>query len=129
MSVRAFDDGVDRWEMVEAAPAPSLRGLVDSYSDYREQTTSFTARRELAATTGVLIYVFGEPLEIVGADGEAIMLKAGEGFAGGIADATSVTRALGAQAGVHAFLPLPSLAAVTGAPCPKSPTGSCRCAT
>ena len=116
ISVRAFDDGVDRWEMIEAAPAPSLRGLVNSYSDYREQTTSFTARRELAGTTGVLIYVFGEPLEIVGADGEAIILKAGEGFAGGIADATSVTRALGAQAGMHAFLPLPSLAAVTGAP-------------
>ena len=116
LSVRAFDDGVDRWEMVEAAPAPSLRGLVDSYSDYWEQTGTFSARRELAATTGVLIYVFGEPLEIVGADGQSIVIKAGEGFAGGIADATSVTRAFGAQAGVHAFLPLASLAAVTGAP-------------
>ena len=116
MSVRAFDDCVDRWEMVQAAPAPALRGLVESYSDYWEETTSFSARRELAATTGVLIYVFGEPLEIIGADGEAIVIEAGEGFAGGIADATSVTRALGAQAGIHAFLPLPSLAAVTGAP-------------
>jgi len=119
MSVRAFDDGVDRWKMVQAAPAPSLRGLVDSYSDYWEQTTSFSARRELAATTGVLIYVFGEPLEVIGADGEAIMVRAGEGFAGGIADATSVTRAMGAQAGVHAFLPLASLAAITDAPLPE----------
>ena len=116
ISMRAFDDGVDRWEMVEAAPAPSLRGLVDSYSDYWEQTGTFTARRELAATSGVLIFVLGEPLEIVGADGQRIVIKAGEGFAGGIADATSVTRALGAQAGIHVFLPLASLAAATGTP-------------
>ena len=116
MSVRAHDDGVDRWEMVEAAPAPSLRGLVGSYSDYWERTETFTARRELAATSGVLIFVLGEPLEIVGADGQRIVIRAGEGFAGGIADATSVTRAFGAQAGIHVFLPLASLAAATGAP-------------
>ena len=115
-SRRAHDDGVDRWEMVDAAPAPALQGRVDRYSAYREETRSFSSRRELAATCGVLIYVLGEPLEIVGADGRAILLRTGEAFAGGIADATSLSRNHGAQIGIHVFLPLQSLAAVVGAP-------------
>lgn len=115
-TVRAHDDGVDRWRMAAAAPAPALRGVVDSYSDYWEETGSFAARRELATTQGVLIYALGAPLEITGADGRLIVLRAGEAFVGGISDATSLSRGLGAQAGIHVFMPLASLAAVTGAP-------------
>jgi len=116
ISARSHDDGIDRWEIVEAEPAPALRGRVDRYSDYREETRSFTTRRELAATCGVLIYALGDPLEIVGADGRSVVVKAGEAFAGGIADGTSLSRNLGPQAGIHVFLPLQSLAAVVGAP-------------
>jgi AraC-like DNA-binding protein len=116
LSRRVHDDGVDRWEMIDAAPAPRLGAFVDRYSDYREATTSFTARRELAATSGVLIYVLGEPLEVVGADGQSVTVSDGEAFVGGIADATSITRAYGAQAGIHVFLPLRSLALVAGVP-------------
>ncbi|MGZ8351405.1 MAG: helix-turn-helix domain-containing protein [Allosphingosinicella sp.] len=114
--VQAHDDGIDRWRMVSAAPAPALRARVTRYCDYFERTRSFAARRELAATCGVLIYVLDEPLEIVGADGRSLILRTGEAFAGGIADATSVSRNLGAQAGIHVFLPLQSLASVVGAP-------------
>jgi hypothetical protein len=114
--IRAYDDGVDRWEMVAAEPAPALRGRVDSYSQYWEETRSFAARRELAGTSGVLIYALGEPLEIIGADGRNLVVKAGEAFTGGIADATSVSRGRGQQAGIHVFLPLQSLAAAVGAP-------------
>jgi AraC-like DNA-binding protein len=113
---RKFDDGIDRWQISEARPAAALSAFVTRYSDYSEQTRSFTARQELASTGGVLIYALGEPLEIVGADGRAILLRQGEGFAGAIADGTSVSRAHGAQAGVHAFMSLPSLARVVGAP-------------
>lgn len=102
--------------MIAAAPAPALRGLVSHYSDYREETASFTARRELAATGGVLLYALGEPLEITGADGRVVTVRAGEAFAGGIADATSLSRGGGAQAGIHVFLPLESLATVCGVP-------------
>lgn len=116
VSVRHHDDGVDRWEMIDAAPAPALRGRVGRYSAYREETKSFAARRELATTEGVLIYALGDPLEITGADGRVVVLRAGEAFAGGISDATSLSRGLGPQAGVHVFMPLTSLAAVTGAP-------------
>jgi AraC-like DNA-binding protein len=116
ISARSHDDGIDRWEIVEAEPAPALRGRVDRYSDYREETRSFTTRCELAATCGVLIYALGDPLEIVGADGRSVVVKAGEAFAGGIADGTSLSRNLGPQAGIHVFLPLQSLAAVVGAP-------------
>ena len=76
---RAFDDGVDRWEVNDARPAPGLRTLISRYSDYSETTVSFSARQELATTSGVLIYALGEPLEIVGADGHAILLEAGRG--------------------------------------------------
>ena len=34
--LRAHDDGVDRWSVIQAAPAARLRGLVSSYADYRE---------------------------------------------------------------------------------------------
>jgi AraC-like DNA-binding protein len=113
---RAFDDGIDRWEMVDAKPMPALRDLVSHYSAYSEETRSFTARQELATINGVLIFALGGPLEIVGADGNAILLRQGEGFAGGIADATSISRAHAAQAGVHVFMPLSSLAAVLRTP-------------
>lgn len=115
-TVRAHDDGIDRWEMIDAAPATMLRGHVDRYTSYWEHTSSFAARRELAATSGVLIYALGAPLSITGADGIEVVLREGEAFAGGICDATSVSRALGPQAGVHVFMPLVSLATVCGAP-------------
>jgi AraC-like DNA-binding protein len=113
---REFDDGLDRWEMVDARPAPNLRKVVSHYSAYWEETRSFSARQELASTSGVLIYALGGPLEIVGADGEAIMLRQGEGFAGAIADGTSISRGHGPQTGVHVFMPLSSLAAVLATP-------------
>ncbi|HEX3423347.1 MAG TPA: helix-turn-helix domain-containing protein [Sphingomicrobium sp.] len=113
---RRLDDGVDRWEMIDARPAAALRSLVSHYAAYWEETRSFSARQELATTRGVLIYALAEPVEIVGADGKAIVLGPGEGFAGGISDKTSISRNLGVQAGVHVFLPLTSLAAVLGIP-------------
>ncbi len=115
-SVRRHDDGIDMWEMVSAPPETALVGLVDRYCAYAERTGSFSARRELAATSGVLIYVLGDPLSITGADGVEIVLQPGEAFVGGIADATSISRALGAQSGIHVHMPLESLAAVCGAP-------------
>lgn len=116
ISASEHDDGVDRWGMVAAAPADALAGRIGHYGFYREETRSFAARRELAATSGVLIFALGEPLSIIGADGAEIVLRAGEGFVGGPAEATSISRALGAQAGMHIFMPLSSLAATIGAP-------------
>lgn len=114
--IRRYDDGVDMWEMVAAPPATALGGLVSHYTSYRERTASFSARRELASTSGVLIYALGAPLSIMGADGAEIVLREGEAFVGGIADGTLISRALGAQRGVHVHLPLHALAAVCGAP-------------
>jgi AraC-like DNA-binding protein len=115
-SVRAHDDGLDRWEVIEATPARVLRSHVVRYSSYWEQTRSFTTRRELAGTSGVLIYALGAPLELVGADGCSLTVKAGEAFVGGIANATSLSRALGSQAGIQIFLPPATLSSVIGAP-------------
>jgi AraC-like DNA-binding protein len=116
VSIRAHDDGIDRWEMAEAAPAAILHGRVGRYTSYWEANLSFTTRRELAATSAVLIYVLGDPLEITGADGRGIVLRAGEGFVAGIADSTSLSRGAGHQDGVQIALPLRSLAALAGMP-------------
>lgn len=116
VTLRTHDDGIDAWEMASAAPAPHLAGMVDRYTDYRERTGSFTARRELASTGGVMIVNLGDPLEIVGADGRTIRLLRGEGFAGGLADATSISRSTGAQSGVHLHAPLETIARLLGLP-------------
>jgi AraC-like DNA-binding protein len=116
IAVRRHDDGIDRWEMVEAPPALALRGRIGRYCDYWEETGSFAARRELATTDVVMIYALDAPLEITGADGGVVTVRAGEAFVGGVSDATSLSRGLGAQAGIHVFMPLASMATVTGAP-------------
>ncbi len=112
----AYDDGNDRWEIVHASPAPPLRGIVDRYSWWTEETRSFTARRELAATTGVFIVNLGATLEIVDARGQTHRLAAGEGFVGGMAQATSLSRSTGAMAGIHIHLPPANLARLLGIP-------------
>lgn len=116
ISVRRHDDGIDRWEMIAAAPASTLRGRIGRYCDYWEETGSFAARRELATTDVVMIYALAAPLEITGADGGVVEVRAGEAVVGGISDATSLSRGLGAQAGIHVFMPLASMVTVTGAP-------------
>ncbi|MDH7795686.1 MULTISPECIES: helix-turn-helix domain-containing protein [unclassified Beijerinckia] len=115
-TVRQFDDGVDRWSIVSAPAAKPLSSLVNGYGSYTEKTQSFAARRELASTCGVLIFALDEPLSIVGADGVEIVLKAGEAFVGGAADATSISRALGPQRGLHVFLSAAGLAGICNAP-------------
>ncbi|MBN9081693.1 MAG: AraC family transcriptional regulator [Rhizobiales bacterium] len=107
---------MDSWSIVAAPAAKALAGLVSSYASYTEKTQSFGARRELASTSGVLIFALDEPLSIVGADGIEIVVKAGEAFIGGAADATSISRALGPQRGLHVFLSAAGLAAVCNAP-------------
>lgn len=115
-TIRQFDDGVDRWSIVSAPAAPALSSFVSGYGSYTENTQSFTARRELASTCGVLIFALDEPLLLVGADGVEIIVKAGEAFVGGAAAATSISRALGPQRGLHIFLSAAGLATVCNAP-------------
>ena len=113
---RAFDDGRDRWTVATAAPAAALTGWIDRYASWSEQTETFTTRRELAATTGVMIVNLGSPLEIVDASGMTHRLAAGQGFAGGMARATSLSRSTGPVSGVHVHLPPDRLAALLGVP-------------
>ncbi len=114
--VRSHDDGIDAWSMTSATPHAALARAVAGYTDYHERTTSFTARRELASTQGVLIINMGATLEIVGADGATIRLGPGEGFAGGLAEGTSISRSFGAQQGVQIDAPVETIGAILGAP-------------
>ena len=116
VDIHAHDDGQDRWSVAVARPAAALQGWVDRYAWWSEHTQSFTTRRELAATSGVLIVNLGAPLEIVDASGALHRLGAGQGFAGGIAQATSLSRSTGAMLGVHVHLAPAELARLLGVP-------------
>lgn len=113
---RTFDDGHDRWEIVDARPDGRLARLVSRYSWWSEHTHSFTTRRELAGTTGVFIVNLGSDLEIVDARGDLYRLGAGQGFVGGIAQGTSLSRSTGAMEGFHLHVPLATLSRLAGAP-------------
>ncbi len=112
--LRAFDNGRDRWEIAEAMPQPMLMRDVEQYSAWREHTQSFSTRRELAATCGVFIVNLGATLEIVDAKGTLHRLGAGEGFIGGMAGATSLSRSTGEMAGLHVHMSVENLAAMFG---------------
>ena len=112
----AHDDGANAWSMARIAPLPGLAGHVTAYSDYREQTGGFTARREMPSPGGVMILNLGPEIEIVGGDGAAIRICPGEGFVGGAHLRHAVSRSSGVQAGIHVFLPMLSLRALLGVP-------------
>lgn len=112
--LRTFDDGVDAWQIGEGPPDAALRASIDRYCWWRETTQSFTTRRELAATHGVFIVNLGAPLEIVDAQGTTIRLDAGDGFLGGMAQATSLSRSAGAMEGVHVHMPVDEIARLAG---------------
>ncbi|UYY58403.1 AraC family transcriptional regulator [Sphingomonas sp. S2-65] len=112
--LREFDDGNDRWHMVDVAPAEHLRDAISGYGWWSESTTSFDTRRELAGTRGTLIVNLASDLDLVDAQGNAVRLRAGEGFIAGLAQATSLSRSTGAMAGVHVQAPLATLARLAG---------------
>ena len=112
--VDAHDDGLNRWEVTRLRPAAALAGVIDSYSDYWEVTGGFTARREMPGIEPVLIVNLGDPIEIVGGDGRAIKLGAGEGFAGATHTRSAISRSNGAQRGVHVHMPLLTMKRLLG---------------
>jgi len=115
-ATRSYDDGHDRWEMVDAHPDTQLRELITCYGWWSELTSSFTTRRELAATAGTLIVNLGSDLEITDAHGDRHRLRAGEGFIAGTAQSTSLSRSTGAMSGVHVRAPLTTLARIAAVP-------------
>jgi AraC-like DNA-binding protein len=113
---REHDDGLNAWSVAEYAAGPALKGLVHHYTDYWERTGGFSTRRELPIANGVMIFNFAGPLEIVGGDGRAIRLGAGEAFVAGTHLRPALSRSTGEQAGIHVFLPIESVRRLIGVP-------------
>jgi len=113
---RVFEDERDRWEIIDAAPHERIAGFVRHYSWWSEATQSFTTRRELAGTTGVFIINLGSDLEIVDARGDLHRVRAGQGFVGGVAQGTSLSRSTGDMMGYHVHVPLETLSRLAGVP-------------
>ncbi|QNQ08129.1 helix-turn-helix domain-containing protein [Sphingomonas alpina] len=112
----AHDDGVNAWSMAHIAPPAALVGLIHGYCDYAERTGGFTARRELPHGDGVMIVNLGDPITIVGGDGQILDLGTGEAFVGGIHLRPALSQSNGTQRGVHVFLPLTTLRRLLGLP-------------
>lgn len=107
---RRHEDAANRWAVAEAAAAPGLAHAIRGFSHYEEHVSSFTTRRELPGTQGVLIINFGDTIYLTGGDGDTIRLGAGEGFVAGVHTQSALSRTeRGRQRGVHVFLPLASL--------------------
>jgi AraC-like DNA-binding protein len=107
---RRHEDAANRWAVAEAGAAPGLAHVVRGFSHFEEHVTSFTTRRELPGTQGVLIINFGETIGLTGGDGQTIRLEAGEGFVGGVHTQSALSRTeRGLQRGIHVYLPLASL--------------------
>ena len=107
-------DERDRWDVARARAAPDLDDLIQSYSWWSEETSSFHTRRELASTSGVLHINLGADLEIVDASGDTHRIRAGDGFVGGMARRTSLSRSTGAMEGVHVHMPLSAMSRLLG---------------
>jgi AraC-like DNA-binding protein len=114
--VDAHDDGLNSWEMARLRPAAALAGAIQSYTDYWEATGGFTARREMPGIEPVLIVNLGDPIEIVGGDGRAIRLPAGQGFAAITHTKPAISRSSGAQRGVHVHMPMATMRRLLGLP-------------
>ncbi|WP_052216106.1 helix-turn-helix domain-containing protein [Sphingomonas sp. ERG5] len=110
------DDGVNAWSMAHIAPPPALAGLINGYCDYTERTGGFTARRELPHGEGVLIVNLGDPITIIGGDGNILELGMGEAFVAGVHLQPALSRSNGTQCGMHVFLPLTTLRRLLGVP-------------
>jgi AraC-like DNA-binding protein len=94
----------DRWEMVQVAPDPRLRGHVLSYCSYWEETSSFVRRRELPGVRVVLIINLGEPIRVLAPGPHAGWSDQPEGFVAGLHDTFALTETGGSQAGVQVDL-------------------------
>lgn len=87
------------WEIVRAAPHPSLRPYVTGYLGYAERT-AFARRREPPSDIVPLIVNLGPPLRVGGAEHES-------GFLAGLSDVAGVVDSGGEQAGLQVnFTPI-----------------------
>ena len=116
VKVDAHDDGLNRWEITRLRPGLALHPSIASYSDYWEVSGSYTTRREMPGIEPVLIINLGDPVEIIGGDGESIRVEAGEGFAGATHTRSATSRSSGSQRGVHVHLDLLTMKRLFGAP-------------
>ena len=105
--------------MARVSAPPVLANDIYGYSDYWERTGSFTTRRELPHAEGVLIVNLGAPIAITGGNGAELQLKAGEAFVAGAHLRPALSHSLGAQAGMHVFLPLATQRRLLGIPMDK----------
>jgi AraC-like DNA-binding protein len=93
---------------VAGTPHPALRGSVERYVGFREDTSEPLERREGPGCHVVLIFSFGEEWSI---DGERLT-----SFAGGLRDRQVTTRHQGRSHGIHVDLAPPAAHRILGLP-------------
>jgi AraC-like DNA-binding protein len=63
-TVARHESALGRWEMVRAAPHPALRGQVQAYCGYREETPAPLTRSETPSGTVALVLSFGDEISV-----------------------------------------------------------------
>lgn len=90
-----------RWQLLQRAPGPAVRGIVRDYWGYAEETGAPVQRRELPTADIILIVNLGAPLTVTQPDSAPRSIPSGTSFVAGLHDAYVVTETGGSQMGVE----------------------------
>jgi len=106
--VERHASALGRWEMAHAAPGPALRGVVQRYCGYVEETAAPLRRREPASATVTVIMSFGPRILV---DGERH-----DSFVAGPSEGPATTEHGGVQHGIELNLTPPAARRLLGVP-------------
>ena len=119
-TVVRHESALGRWEMVHAVAHPALRGHVQGYCGYREETTAPLRRWETPSATAALVLSFGDPIDVtVGADAT----RRHTSFLAPLHDRPAATEHGGRQHGVEVQLSPLATRRLIGIPLDELPGG------
>src|SRR5688500_18132079 len=101
MTVARHESALGRWEMVHAAPHPALRGHIEGYCGYREDTVGPLRRSETPSATATLILSFGDPIDV---EVTGFRPRRHRSFLASLHDRPAITEHAGRQHGVEVKL-------------------------
>jgi AraC-like DNA-binding protein len=117
-AVARHESALGRWEMIRAAPHPALRGHVQEYCGYREETPAPLSRSETPSGTVTLVLSFGEEISVaVGGDPP----RRHTSFLAPLHDRPATTQHAGRQHGVEVKLSPTATRRLVGMPVHELP--------
>ena len=119
-TVARHESALGRWEMVHAAPHPALRGQIEAYCGYREETAAPLRRSETPSGNVSLILSFGDPIDVEVA---GLQRRRHRSFLASLHDRPATTEHGGRQHGVEVKLSPTATRRLAGVPLHELPGG------